>query len=102
MTNQNFIKKILDKLSSYYYIIIIMKTLQVGKFKSKFSEILKDVSQGEDVAVTYGKKKEKIAVLVSFDKYKKKNKRKLGLLKNKASFKINDDFEINDNELLDL
>ena len=79
-----------------------MKTLQVGEFKSKFSKILQDVRHGEEIAVTYGKKKEKIAILVSFDKYKKKKKRRLGLLKNKASFEIKDNFEMSDNEILDL
>jgi len=46
-----------------------MKALQVGEFKSKFSEILKDIRNGKDIAITYGKKKEKVAVLISVDKY---------------------------------
>ncbi len=77
-----------------------MKTLQVGEFKRKFSEILDTVKDGEEVTITYGKKKEKVAILVPYEKYHKKNKRRLGLLEKKASFKISDDFEISDEDFL--
>lgn len=80
--------------------IVFMKSLQVGELKRKFSEILDDIRQGEEITITFGKKKEKVAVLVPFGKYAKKNKRKLGLLENKASFRIKNDFEISDEEFL--
>lgn len=77
-----------------------MKTLQVGEFKKNFSEILDTVRDGEEVTITYGKKKEKVAILVPYDKYHKKSRRKLGLLVNKASCRINEDFEITDEDFL--
>ena len=58
-----------------------MKTLQVGEFKSHFSEVIENIKKGEEVAISFGKKKEKIAVLVPYSKYMKKVSRKIGLLK---------------------
>jgi len=79
-----------------------MKILQVGELKSKFSKILEDVKKGEEIGISYGKKKETIAVIIPFAKYKKNNKRKLGILEKKASFKIKGDFKISDEEFLNL
>lgn len=78
-----------------------MKIFQVGEFKSKFSKILEEVKLGQEIAISFGKKKEKIAVIIPFSKYKKKNKRKLGILEKRASFKIIGDFSITDESLLD-
>jgi len=77
-----------------------MRTLQVGEFKRKFSDILDHVRHGEEIAITFGKKKEKVAILIPYEKYQKKNNRKLGLLENKASYHIKNDFEISDEEFL--
>jgi len=78
-----------------------MKTLPVGELKTHFSEILDKIKSGEEIIITYGKKKESIAVIVPYNKYKKKNKIKIGLLKDKK-MKINDDFTITEEELLNL
>ena len=77
-----------------------MKTLPVGEFKSHFSEIIEDIKHGEEVAISFGKKKETIAVLVPYSKYIKKSIRKLGLLKDNASFQLSEDFKISDDEFL--
>jgi len=79
-----------------------MQTMTVGHFKSHFSQVLDFVQQGEDVVISYGKKKAKIAVLVPFDRYEGKPKRVLGLLSGKASFSISADFKISDDDLLSL
>lgn len=85
--------------SSY---IIYMKNLQVGEFKSKFSKVLEDIKKGEEITISFGKKKEKIAVIVPYSKYRKKIHRKLGILGNKASFEIIGEFSISDEELLNI
>lgn len=77
-----------------------MKTLQVGEFKRRFSEVLDSVRDGDEVAITYGKKREKVAILMPFDKYRKKNKRKLGLAEQNGSCVFHDDYEITDDEFL--
>lgn len=81
-----------------------MKTLTVGEFKSKFSEVIDIIRKGGEIAVSFGKRKEKIAVLVPDDKYKSRrsNKRKLGILESKASFHLKDDFKMTDKDLLSL
>ena len=77
-----------------------MKTMQVGEFKARFSEVLDAVEGGEEVAISFGKKKEKIAVLVPYAKYMRKSPRRLGILEDTAAFSMNG-FPITDEELLD-
>jgi hypothetical protein len=52
------------------------------------------------VTITYGKKKEKLAVVVPYEKYVKQRRRKLGPLEGKAKFKIHKDWKISEEELL--
>jgi len=77
-----------------------MKVLSVGEFKAKFSDVVQELLLGKEVAVSYGKKKEKIGVMVPYKNYKKKNKIKLGLLEGKATFKIKKGFKMTDEEFL--
>jgi prevent-host-death family protein len=79
-----------------------MKTLQVGEFKSHFSEVIENIKKGEEVVISFGKKKEKIAVLVPYSKYMKKKSRKIGLLEKKASFKLSSDFKVSDETFFNL
>ena len=79
-----------------------MQTMTVSHFKSHFSQVLDIVQHGEDVVISYGKKKEKIAVLVPYDRYEGRPERLLGLLSGKASFSISADFKVSDDELLSL
>lgn len=79
-----------------------MQTMTVGEVKAHFSEVLDLVQQGEDIVISYGKKKEKVAVLVPFSHYERKPERTLGLLSGKASFTLKDGFKVNDEELLGL
>lgn len=76
-----------------------MKTLQVGELKTHFSEVLNEVKSGEEIIITYGKKKESIAVIIPYTSYKKKNKINFGLLADKK-YKINNDFSMSEEELL--
>jgi prevent-host-death family protein len=77
-----------------------MKTFAVGDFKTHFSEIIERVRAGEEIIISYGKRKEKVAVLIPYAAYKTKTIR-LGLLQDK-SLKIHDDFKMTEEELLGL
>lgn len=77
-----------------------MKTFAVGEFKTHFSEIIERVRSGEEIIISYGKKKENVAVLIPYAAYKTK-KIRLGLLEDK-SFKVHDDFKMTEEELLGL
>ena len=74
-----------------------MTTLPIGELKTRFSEVLQEVRKGEEVVISFGKKKEKIAVIIPYRVYKGK-KRKLGLLE--GGMKISKDFKITDEEFL--
>ena len=66
-----------------------MKVLTVGEFKAKFSDVISSLLQGKEVAVSYGKKRETIGVMVPYKNYVKKlEKRKLGIWEGKGSFKL--------------
>ena len=77
-----------------------MKTISTGEFKVNLSSVLKSIMKGEEYAISYGKKKEKVAVILPYSKYVAKNPRKLGLLSSKGKFKIKKDFKMNEKELL--
>lgn len=77
-----------------------MYQLTVGEFKSKFSEVLAKVLQGETVGITYGKDKKKVAALVPYKKLLHASKLNLGLLEGKASFKISSNFKMTEEEFL--
>ena len=77
-----------------------MTQLTVGQFKAKFSEVVQKLLQGEEIVVSYGKKKEKIGVIIPYDSYKKKRKIKLGLLEGKASVSFARDFKMTTDEFL--
>ncbi|MCL1811918.1 MAG: type II toxin-antitoxin system Phd/YefM family antitoxin [Treponema sp.] len=79
-----------------------MKTLQSAEAKTHFSSILKDIEAGNEVAITYGKKKETIAVIIPYKKWKKSRKRQLGSLEGKISVKFAEDFSMTDEELINL
>ena len=79
-----------------------MKILQVGALKHHFSDALKKIQNGENIIISFWKKKENVAGLISIDNFKTKHNRQLGLLKNRGSFKLMDDFKISDHELLGL
>ena len=78
-----------------------MKTLPVGEFKTHFSEVLEEVKTGTEIIITYGRKKENIAVIIPYENFKKRNKINLGLLKDKQ-MKINVNFGMTAEELLNL
>lgn len=77
-----------------------MKTISVGEFKSKFSQILEWIRKGEEVVVSYGRKKEEVAVLMDIKKFRRPKKRKLGPLEGKGKFKIQDGFEMSASDLI--
>ncbi|WP_373330877.1 type II toxin-antitoxin system Phd/YefM family antitoxin [Salmonirosea aquatica] len=73
-----------------------MRTLTVGELKAQFSQIIKDVKAGEEIAVAFGKKREVIAYLVP------KPERKLGILQGKGKAIFTDDFKMTEEEFLGL
>ena len=78
-----------------------MEVIKVGELKSKFSSILKDVQSGKKFVVGYGKKGEKVAVLVPFQEYIK-IERMLGLLETRGKLRIATDWKMTEEDLITL
>jgi antitoxin (DNA-binding transcriptional repressor) of toxin-antitoxin stability system len=79
-----------------------MKRLQSAEAKTHFSSVLKDIEAGNEIAIVYGKKKETVAVIIPYEKWKKNQKRQLGTLEGKMTVKFAEDFAMTDEELLNL
>jgi antitoxin (DNA-binding transcriptional repressor) of toxin-antitoxin stability system len=76
-----------------------MKTMTVGQLKSEFSDVLKRVMAGEEIGISFGKKKVIVAKLVPKDKGIMP-KRKLGILEGKGKLKFDKNFKITEEEFL--
>jgi len=82
-----------------------MQTIQIAEFKANLSDILKQIqNKKEEFIIQYGRKHTKVAVLIPYETYAKNApKIKLGILKSQnTKYKIKDDFEMTENELLGL
>ena len=77
-----------------------MKSMTVGEFKAHFSDVLNDVKNGESIAVEYGKRKTKVAVLVPFSDYQGKAKKNLGVMEGRGSYRVKTGFSMSDEEFL--
>jgi antitoxin (DNA-binding transcriptional repressor) of toxin-antitoxin stability system len=77
-----------------------MKTLQLAEAKTHFSSVMQDIQAGNEVAISYGKKKQTIAVIIPYEQWKKSKKRELGTLKGKVKVKFSKDFKMSDGELI--
>jgi len=75
--------------------------MTVGELKAQFSEVLGQmVKNGEPVAISFGKKKQKIAAIIPYSQLKPQTERALGLMKGRARCVIHDDFALDDEEML--
>lgn len=80
-----------------------MKSLSVGEFKNRFSDLLEKVQEGETIEIVYGKKKKPVARLVPIKGSKSKmKKRKLGILEGKVKYVFADDFKMTEEEFISL
>ena len=79
-----------------------MKILPVTEAKMHLSSLLRDVASGDEIAISYGKEKEAIAVIIPYIMWKKTKKRTLGTLKNRAEVIFSEQFSMTDEELINL
>jgi len=76
-----------------------MKTMSVGEFKANFSEALRKVLAGEEIGISYGKRKEIVARLVPKSTIKA-HKRKIGIFEGKGAVHFTQDFSMTTREFL--
>lgn len=72
--------------------------MSVGEFKTHFSEVIEQVKAGEEIAVTFGKKREIVGYFMP--EASQKPKRKLGILEGKAKVIFAPDFKMTEEEFL--
>ena len=78
-----------------------MQDMTIGELKTHFSAVLERVRQGKEIVISYGKKKEKVAVIIPYRRHRAgRTLRKLGILEGKAGCRFADDFAMTDEELL--
>ena len=80
--------------------VTALKTMTVGEFKSRFSEVLDAVRDGETIVVSYGRNHRKVAAMVPYSELKPAQQRPLGLLKSKVRVKFGRNFTLTDDEFL--
>ena len=78
----------------------IMDTFSATEVRNKLLSLLKEVESGKEIGITFGRKKQIIAVIVPIDKYKKIKTRKLGTLEGEAKIYFRENWEITEEELL--
>ena len=78
-----------------------MKTVPVAEVRSNLSTLLKEVESGKEIGISFGRRRETIAVIVSIAEYKKIKERRLGSLAGRLTVEFKDDWKMTDDELLD-
>lgn len=77
-----------------------MQTVQLGEFKSRFSEMIDSVRAGETIVLTDGCNHEKVAALIPYKHLSANQPRRLGTLAGIASVSFVEDFAMTDKEFL--
>ena len=75
-----------------------MKALTVAEIKTKFSDVLVMVRNGENVKILYGKSKKPVAMIIPIENIN--SPRVIGLLDGKATFKEKGNGKITEEEFL--
>jgi len=74
--------------------------MTVGEFKARFSAVLDAVKQGETIEITFGRKRQTVAILQPPASTKRSRKRPLGLFTGKLKVRISKDWEISDEDFV--
>ena len=77
-----------------------MKTVPLAEARTHFSSLLKEVESGNEIGITYGRKKKTIAVIVPIEEYRKIKAKRLGTLEGRVKLEFKGDWSISDEEFL--
>lgn len=77
-----------------------MKILPIAQIRANLSALLREVESGDEIGISFGRKKEPIAVIVPISEYRRIKERSLGTLESKATVGFTDDWSMTDEELL--
>ncbi len=76
-----------------------MESMSATDFKANFSKVFKRILKGEEVAISYGKRKEIVARIIP-GSGEKKQKRKIGIFEATGKVVIKKNFSITEEEFL--
>lgn len=79
---------------------LLMKTVPVAEVRSNLSMLLKEVESGTEIGISFGRRRETIAVIVPIAEYKRIKERRLGSLAGKLTVEFKDDWKMSDEEFL--
>jgi len=79
-----------------------MRILPISEAKTSLFALLNEVTTGKEVALSFGSERKAVAVIVPLSQWKKTKERKLGTLKNRGEVIFSEDFEMSDEELVNL
>jgi prevent-host-death family protein len=79
-----------------------MDTLPLAQAKARFSAVIEEVMGGGEVAVSYGRKRQTVAVIMPFERWKRLTQRQLGTLQGRGTLTFADDFPMTEEELIGL
>ena len=74
--------------------------MQIGELKAHFSEVIERVKGAEEIVISYGRRREKVAVLVPYERYREANRIRLGELEGTVTVGFAEDFKITSEELI--
>ena len=77
-----------------------MTTIMRSDIKTDLGRILRLVQQGEEIVIQGGRPQQNLAVIISYETYRMRQPRPLGLLKGKATCRITSGFAMSDEELV--
>lgn len=77
-----------------------MKTLPVAEVRSNLSAILKEIESGSEIGISFGRRRQTIAVIVPIAEYKRIRERKLGSLVGKVTVEFSENWKMTDEEFL--
>ncbi len=77
-----------------------MKTVPVAEVRSNLSALLREVESGNEIGISFGSKRQTIAVIVPIAEYKRIKERKIGSLAGKVTVEFRDDWKMSDEEFL--
>ena len=77
-----------------------MKTLPIAEVRSNLSMLLKEVEAGSEIGISFGRRRETIAVIVPIAEYKRIKERRLGSLAGKVTVEFGQDWKMTEEELL--
>jgi len=75
-------------------------TLPIAEAKAQFADLIRTVEQGDEVVITRGVRRQRVAAIVPIDRWRESKKRRLGAVAHWGPIRFGDDWAISDDDLV--